>query len=87
MNFLNDRWGAFFYKYLLTKHKKSNISAFIHMTRKKFIYSGRYLKGTHFGKKIGHGGAFKNAEGRVSKTNNVKLNLQTPNFHKAFYRP
>ena len=32
------------------------------------------------------GGPFKNAEGG-SKTNYVKLNLQTPNFHKAVYRP
>ena len=80
--------GYFFYKYLLTKHKKSNISATIHLTRKKFIYSGRYLEGGHFEKKNGQGGGpFKNAEGRVSNTNNVKLNLQTPNFHKAFYRP
>ena len=33
------------------------------------------------------GEPFKNAEAGVSKTNNVKLNLQTPNFHKALYRP
>ena len=51
------------------------------------MYSGRYLKGAHFEKKIGWGWAIKNAEGGVSKTNYVKLNLQTPNFHKAFYRP
>ena len=80
--------GYFFYKYLLTKYKKPNISATAHLTRKKFIYSGRYLKGGHFEKEIGKGGGpFKNAEGGVSKTNYVKLNLQTPNFHKALYRP
>ena len=56
--------GYFFYKYLLMKHKKSNISTTIHLTRKKFTYSGRYLKGGHFEKKIGQGGGpFKNAEG------------------------
>ena len=33
-----------------------NISATIGPTRKKFIYSGRYLKGGHFEKKIGQGG-------------------------------
>ena len=76
--------GVFFYKYLLMKHKKPNISATIHLTRKKFIHSDRYLKGGHFEKKIGQeGGPFKNAEGGVSKTNYVKLNLQTQNFHKA----
>ena len=56
--------GIFFYKYLLMKHKKSNISATIHLTKKKFIYSGRYFKGGHFEKKIGQwGGPFKSAEG------------------------
>ena len=46
------------------KNKKLNISTTIHLTRKKSIYSGRYLKGTHFEKKIGWwgGGPFKNAE-------------------------
>ena len=34
------------------KHKKLNISATIHLTRKKFIYSGRYLKGGHFENKL-----------------------------------
>ena len=48
--------GVFFYKYLLMKHKKPNISTTIHLTRKKFIYFGRYLKGTHFEKIIGWGG-------------------------------
>ena len=55
MNFFNNGWGYFFYKYLLTKHKKSNISATIQLTRKKFIYSGRYLKGGHFEKKLDRG--------------------------------
>ena len=50
MKFFNNGGGYFFYKYLLTKHKKSNISATVHLTRKKFIYSGRYLKGGHFEK-------------------------------------
>ena len=69
------------------KHKKSNIYATVHLTRKKFIYSGRYLKGGHFEKKWTGGGPFKNAEVGVSNTNNVKLNLQTPTFHKGLYRP
>ena len=56
--------GYFFYKYLLMKHKMQNISATVHLTRKKFIYSGRYLKGGHFGKKLDNGGGpLKNAEG------------------------
>ena len=81
MKFFNN--GYIFYKYLLMKHKKPNISATAHLTRKKFIHSGRYLKGGHFEKKTGQGGGpFKNSEGGVSKTNYVKLNLQTPNFHK-----
>ena len=46
----------FFYKDLLMKHTKPNISATIHLTRKKFIYSGRYLKGAHFDKKNWTGG-------------------------------
>ena len=79
--------GYCFYKYLLTKHKKSNISTTIHVTRKKLIYSGRYLKGGHFEKNWTGGGPFKNAEGGVSNTNNVKLIPQTPNFHKALYKP
>ena len=81
--------GVFFFdKYLLTKHKKLTISATIHLTRKKFTYSGIYLKGGHFEKKIVRGGVHhsKMLKG-VSKTNYVKLNLQTPNFHKALYRP
>ena len=39
------------------KHKKPNISTTIHLTRKKFIYSGRYLKGAHFEKKLDEGWA------------------------------
>ena len=37
------------------KHKKPNISATAHLTRKKFIYSGRYFKGSHFEKKLDRG--------------------------------
>ena len=60
----------------------------VHLTRKKFIYSDRYLKGGHCEKKLDRGGGpFKNAGGGVSKTNYVKLNLQTPNLHKALYTP
>ena len=63
----------FFYKYLLTKHKKPNISATVHLTRKKFIYSGRYLKGAHFEKNWMGGGPFKNAEGGALKLIMSKL--------------
>ena len=56
MKFFNNGGGAYsFYKYLLTKHKKSNISATIHLTRKRLIYSGRYLKGGHFEKELDGG--------------------------------
>ena len=54
MKFFNDR-GLFFYKYLQTKHKKLIFSATIHLTRKKFILPGRYLKADHFEEKIRHG--------------------------------
>ena len=47
--------GIFFFKYLQTKHKKWIFSATVHLTRKKFIFPGRYLKANHFEKKIGHG--------------------------------
>ena len=41
---------------LQTKHKKWIFSATIHLTRKRFIFPGRYLKADHFEeKKIGHG--------------------------------
>ena len=84
MKFFNNGQGVFsFYKYLLTKHKKPNISTTVHLTRKKFIYSGRYLKGGHFEKKWTGRWAIQNAEGGVSKTNYVKLNLQTPNFSQS----
>ena len=77
--------GYFFYKYLLTKHKKSNISATVHLIRKKFIYSGRYLKGGHFEKKkIGQvGGPFKNAEEGSLKLimSNLTYKLQTFTKH------
>ena len=55
MKFFNNRWGYFFYKYLFMKHKKSNISATVHLTRKKFVYSGRYLKGGYLKKKLNRG--------------------------------
>ena len=67
MKYFNDWGGLSFYKYLQTKHKKWILSTTIHLTRKKLIYSGRYLKADHFGKKMGMGGGpFKNAEGGVS---------------------
>ena len=40
--------------YLQTKHRKWIFSATIHLTRKRLIFPGRYLKADHFGKKIGH---------------------------------
>ena len=54
---------------------------------KKFIYSGRYLKGGHFEKKLDReGGPFKNAEGGVSKTNsNLTYQLQTFTKHLTVY--
>ena len=48
----------FFYKYLQTKHKKWIFSVTVHLTRKTFIFPGRYLKADHFAKKKkknGHG--------------------------------
>ena len=47
--------GGLFYKYLQTKHKKWIFSATMHLTRKTFIFPGKYLKADHFVKKIGHG--------------------------------
>ena len=42
--------------YLQTKHKKQIFSATIHLTRKRFIFPGRYLNTDHFEKnKNGHG--------------------------------
>ena len=35
----------------VTKHKKWILYATIHLTRKKFVFPGRYLKADHFGKK------------------------------------
>ena len=62
MTFFNDG-GVFFYKYLQTKHKKWIFSATVHLTRKKFIFPGRYLKADHFEKKLDMGGGpFKNAK-------------------------
>ena len=43
-------WGGGVYKYLQTKHKKFIFSATVHLTRKKFIFPGRYLKADHFEK-------------------------------------
>ena len=40
---------------LQTKHKKWIYSATVHLTRKRFIFPGRYLKADHFENKIGHG--------------------------------
>ena len=52
--------------YLQTKQKKWIFSATIHLTRKRFIFPGRYLKADHFGKKLDMGGGpFKNTEGGV----------------------
>ena len=52
--------------YLQTKHKKWIFSATVHLTRKRFIFPGRYLKADHFEKKLDMGGGpFKNAEGGV----------------------
>ena len=52
------------YKYLQTKHRKWIFSATIPLTRKKFIFPGRYLKVNHFEKKLDMGGGpFKNAKG------------------------
>ena len=52
--------------YLQTKHKKWIFSATVHLTRKGFIFAGRYLKADHFEKKLDMGGGlFKNAEGGV----------------------
>ena len=51
---------------LQTKHKKWIFSATVHLTRKRFIFPGRYLKADHFEKKLDMGGGpFKNAEGEV----------------------
>ena len=72
--------GIFFYKYLLMKHKKSNISATIHLTKKKFIYSGRYFKGGHFEKKLDNGvGHSKVLKGGSLKLimSNLSYKLQT----------
>ena len=72
---------SFYYKYLLMKHKKLNISTTIHLTRKKFTYSGRYLKADHFEKKNGQGVGHSKMLKGVS--NDVKLNLQTSKLSKS----
>ena len=57
--------------YLQTKHKKWIFSATVHLTRKRFVFPGRYLKADHFGKnwtwlvgcsKMLKGGGLKNYE-------------------------
>ena len=44
--------------YLQTKHKKRIFSATVHLTRRRFIFPGRYLKADHFEKNwtwvVGH---------------------------------
>ena len=63
MNFFMEG-GLLFYEYIEIKHKKCNFSATVHLTRKKFIFPGRYLKANHFEKKLNReGGLFKKAEG------------------------
>ena len=48
----------------VTKHKQWILSATIHLTRKKFVFPGRYLKADHLGKKLDMSdGPFKNAKG------------------------
>ena len=48
----------------VTKHKKWILSATIHLTRKEFVFPGRYLKADHFGKKLDMSdGPFKNGKG------------------------
>ena len=62
----------------------SNISATIHLTRKKFIYSCRYFKGGHLKKKNWMGaGPFKTAEGGSLKLimSNLSYKLQTFTKH------
>ena len=67
------------------KHKKPNISATIHLKRKKFTYSGRYLKGAHFEKKIGLGGGlFKTAEGGSLKLIMLNLTYKLQTFTKHY---
>ena len=89
MKFFNNGCGGggnFFYKYLLMKHKKLNISTTVHLTRSLYILVDIY-KVVILKKKIGQGGGpFKNAEGGSLKLIMSNLNLQTPNFHKALYR-
>ena len=76
----------FFYKYLLTKHKKPNISATVHLTRKNLIYSGRYLKGAHFEKKnwmgrgVGHSKMLKGGSLKLIMSN-LTYKLQTFTKH------
>ena len=66
MTFFNNAGGGLlFYKSLQTKHKKWIFSTTIHLTRKKFIFPGGYLKADHFEKNLDMGGGpFKNAKGQ-----------------------
>ena len=77
MKYFNDGGGVVsFYKYLQTKHKKWFLSTTIHLTRKKFIYSGRYLKADHFGKNwvggLGHS--------KILKGGSLKLNMSNLSY-------
>ena len=64
MKFFNDWGGLFFYKYLEPKNKKWIFSATVHLTRRNFIFTGRYLKVTSLKKKLVTGdGPFENAKG------------------------
>ena len=66
------------------KHKKTNISATAHLTRKKFIYSGRYIKGGCFEKKnwmgVGHSKMLKRGSLKLIMSN-LTYKLQTFTKH------
>ena len=56
--------GGSFLQVLQVEHEKWIFSATIHLTRKKFIFPGRYLKADHFEIKLDmSGGPFKTAKG------------------------
>ena len=82
MKYFNDG-DLSFYKYLQTKHKKWILSTTVHLTSKKFIYSGRYLKADHFGKNWTGCGPFKRAEGGFLKLimSNLRYRHQTCTKH------
>ena len=84
MKYFNDGGGLSFYKYLQTKHKKWILSTTIHLTRKKLIYSGRYLNADHFGKQLDRGvGHSKMLKGGSLKLimSNLTYKLQTFTKH------